>query len=278
MRLAGKFSDYADRMKNTQLKIAVNSLAYFLLAYYVLILLTNGFTILLLNLNGIQAWLTYFGVQLAEPKKIWPSDLKLLVFFFGTGFSFVLGILSERFYKKTRRHTNHLKIFFLWFYLLAFAYFFGNVIVGAFFFYGPGVVFDQWGMPMIIRLVFGLIAVAALILIGFFSTRNVLISFNVYKHHLSSEDFSALLWVQFFVPFLAGNLIIFLLKIPHQADFLYLDTLVLISLLITLVTIFLNARNYSSIRFKRKHDHFQFLALPIIFAVLLTVFYRLCLG
>lgn len=265
-------------MKNAHLKIAVNSLAYFLLAYYVLILLTNGFNVLLLNLNGIQAWLTYFGVQLAEPKKIWPSDLKLLVFFFGTGFTFVLGILAERIYKKTRRHINHLKLFFLWFYLLAFAYFFGNVIIGAFFLYGPGVVFDQWGIPMIIRLVFALSAAAALILIGFFSTRNVLLSFNVYKHHLSSESFSALLWVQLIVPFLAGNLIIFLLKIPHQADFLYFDTLVLISLLITLVTILLKAKNYSSIRFKRKHDHFQFLALPIILAILLTAFCRLFLG
>ena len=191
--------------------LIINSLCYFLLAYYTVIILTNTFSILLARLNGFEGTLYYFGFQLSSDESTWTKDLFFLIFFIGIGFSFLLGLLFERLYRKSRKHVWPGKMFFLWGYIFSLSYFFGNIIVGSFFYFGPGVVFDNFSIPRIVRIIIGITAFFTLVIIGHFSARNILVSLNAYYRIVRQQDFRQLIKSHILFPLIIGNIIIFLL-------------------------------------------------------------------
>lgn len=266
------------KTRNNSLIIVLNSLVYFLLAYFTVILLSNGFILFLLQLNGTEASLHHYGISLKNAGDFWPDDLKILIFVIGIGFSFLLGIVFERIYKSIRKRPHHIKLFFLWAYLISFTVFFGNIIVGSFFYYGPGVVFEQFGFPNIIKVFIALVAAAAFSLVGIYSNRHILISMSIYRKIIHQRDFYQVITEQIILPFLLGNLLVFLLKYPHQSDFHYLDTVVLFTMFIPMIAVIFSIRQQASIRFKRKSDKISLYILPIILLALVMLVYRFALS
>ena len=261
-------------LKNPQQIIFINSLCYCLLAYYTVILLTNTFSILLAGINGFDGTLYYYGFQLASDESTWSKDLSFLIFFIGIGFSFLLGLLFEWLYRKSRKHVWPGKMFFLWGYIFSFSYFFGNIIVGSFFYFGTGVVFDNFSIPRIIRIVIGIAAFFTLVIIGHFSARNILISFNAYYQMVRQQNFKQLFKNHILFPLLVGNIIIFLLKIPQQGTFNYLDSLVVLCVFIPVSSSWFSLPQHQSIRFKRKNDLCILNTRLIIITVLLITLVR----
>ncbi|MCF8364528.1 MAG: hypothetical protein K9H16_02010 [Bacteroidales bacterium] len=258
--------------------IMVNSLSYFMLAYVAVVMLTNSFSILLANIEGVNGVLYYYGFDVLNPDRTWSGELTFLIFFLGIGFSFALGLLFERIYKLRRKHTSHLKLFFLWGYILSFTYFFGNVIVGAFFYFGTGVLFDTFSIPVLFRVVAGVVAAGALVYMGIYSTRGFVISLNSYQTFIERTEFNWFLKAQLLYPSIIGSVLILFLKIPHHNDFLMLDTLIWFALVIPVVTIFINLKGETSIRFKRKNLKIQIFKLPIIIFLIIILIYRLGLS
>lgn len=255
--------------------IVINSLSYFMLAYVAVLILTNSFSIIMANIEGVDGVLYYYGFDVLNFDRSWSNELTFLIFFFGIGFSFALGLLFERIYKRIRKHTSHRKMFFLWGYILSFTYFFGNVLVGAFFYFGTGVLFEAFSIPILFRIIFGVIALGALIYLGIHSTRGFLISLNSYQTFIERNEFAWFLKAQLLYPVIIGSVLILFLKIPHHNDFFMLDTLVWSTIIVPVSTIFINLKSQKSIRFKRKNLAIKVFYLPIIIFIIAMLIYRI---
>ena len=254
--------------------VTFNSVVYFLLAYYSVILLTNIFSLILAKIYGFKGVLYYFGFTLNINDDQWTDDLVFLIFFFGIAFSLLIGIICERIYRRIRKSTSHDKMFFFWAYFISFTYFFGNVIVGVVYYFGIGAVFTYYSVPLIIKIFLGAIAFFALIMIGRHSVRNTILSFNSYYHEVREPDLLKYLNIQILYPALIGNVIIFLVKIPHHAEFSFYDTYIFLCIFIIILTIYA-ARNYGlPMKFKRADDSFSLQKTPLILVILIIILIR----
>ena len=260
--------------KKQLLTIVINSLSYFMLAYFAVIVLTNSISILLAKIEGVNGVLYYYGFDLIDYNRFWSKELTFLIFFFGLGFSGLFGFLLERAYKKKRRHSKHFKLFLLWGYFLGFIYFFGNVLVGAFFYFGTGVIFEVFNIPGIFRIGSGVVAIAALIYLGIYATRSFLISLNSYQTFIDRQNFNWFLRAQVLYPYIIGNILIFLIKIPNHTIYFGLDTLVWLTGIIPIISLFINLPGKSSIRFKKKIHAIHLFHIPIIIFIVVMLLYR----
>ncbi len=255
--------------------VTFNSVVYFLLAYYSVILLTNIFSLILARIYGFTGVLYYFGFLLNITEEQWTDDLVFIIFFFGISFSLLIGIFSERIYRRVIKSTSHDKMFFLWAYFISFTYFFGNIIVGVVYYFGIGVVFNYFSVPLMIKILFAAIAFSALIIIGRHSVRNVILSLNPYFNEIQEPDLVKYLNIQILYPALIGNAIIFLLKMPHHNLFSFYDIYTFLCIFIIILTIYA-ARNYGlPIKFKRTNNSFILQKTPLILVILIIVLIRI---
>ena len=263
-----------NRIKDKYRVVTLNSLIYFLLAYYSVILLTNGFSLLLAKLYGYNGTLYHFGVILDIKEWQWSDNFVFLIFFLGTAFPLLLGIIAAKKYRKIRRRSCNYKMFFLWAYLISASYFFGNLLVGVIFYFGFGAVFVSYSVPLIIKILFGVIAVFVLIMIGKNSVWNTIISFNSYFQEVYRQDISKYLNVQILYPALIGNVIIFLLKIPHHSEFSYHDTYVLLCMFIVIISIYASPNDRLPMKLRKTEDSFSLQKTPLILAIIFIVLIR----
>ena len=254
--------------------VVINSLSYFMLAYLTVIFLTNVFSLFLARIEGVGGTLSYYGFELSTTSAFWSSELTFLIFFFGIGFSAVLGFFAERIYKKRRRHSNHPKLFFLWVFYLGFTYFLGNIAVGAFFYFGPGVIFDDLNLSYFFRIPLGLLAIAALVYLGIYACRSFIISLNCYQKIIDRSELAWFLKAQMLYPVIIGNVFIILLKVPHHHDLYFLDTLIWATALIPAISLMFSARKQSSIRFKKDPPPIHLLRYPLLAFIILALLYR----
>jgi uncharacterized membrane protein len=205
----------------------------------------------------------------------WSTELTFLIFFFGTGFSFVLGLIFERLYKRVRKHSRHSKLFYLWGYMLSFTYFFGNIIVGTFFYFGTGVLFEEFSLPMLFRIIAGAIGLGALAFLGVYSTRGFIISLNSYQRFIERTEMNWFLKAQVLYPTLLGSVLILFLKLPEYNHVNMLDTLVWAMIFIPVIALFVNLSGQQSIRFKRKTVSIRIFPVPVIIFVIVVLIYRI---
>jgi hypothetical protein len=255
--------------------IVINSLSYFMLAYITVITLTNFVSILLAKTENVKGILYYYGFNLFDIQQGWSKELTFLVFFFGIGFSAILGFLFQRVYKKLRRHSKHYKMFFLWGFFLGMVYFLGNVLVGAFFYVGTGVVFEEFDIPVLFRILFGVVALVALIYTGIFATRSFLISLNCYLVDVSKIDYRFYMKAQLLYPFFIGNILIVFLKIPHHFEFYMLDTLIWLTGIVPVIAVFLNLSGQQSFHFRNKNVKIEVFYGPLTAFIILVLIYRI---
>ena len=165
-------------------------------------------------------------------------------------------------------------MFFFWAYFISFTYFFGNVIVGVIYYFGIGAVFTYYSVPLIIKIFFGVLAFSALIMLGRHSVRNAILSLNSYFHEVRESDLLKYLNIQILYPALIGNAIIFLVKIPHHAEFSFYDTYIFLCIFIIILTIYA-ARNYGlPMKFKRSNNSFSLQKTPLIIVILIIILIR----
>jgi len=115
----------------------------------------------------------------------------------------------------------------------------------------------------LISIVFSILAFGALLLIGYFSRLHVMISANIYFSHIRISEFRRFLFLQMLLPAFLGNILIFIFKIPHQAEFQFLDSFVVLSVFILISGLFLNPSTLQSINFKHHKRTKEVVVLPV---------------
>ena len=258
------------------LVISVNSLAYFMLAYLFIILVINFVSMGMAKIfYGVSSTMTPNGFDIDQTNFHWSLESVVLIFFIGVMLAMLFGIWFQMIYINTRKGGGHLKLFFLWSYLIAYTIFFGDMIFGAFFNYMPGAFFNFMGFPIPLRVVIGIGGLVLLFVVGWMSAKNVVISLNIYLRKASISTIRPYVTAQLLVPFVVGNVIIYFLKSPLQAKFEYVDTLVLLTMVVVIAGAIFAIDKQQSIKFTRHHDSFRVRWVPVLISVAAMVAYVL---
>jgi hypothetical protein len=272
----------ADSSKNrggNNTVIIINSTAYFMLAYIFNITLINFISMLMAKwVYGLSGTLYHYGFDLDRSDFAWSLDSVVLIFFIGVVVALLFGVLFQIMYQKVRKGSGHFKLFFLWSYLIAYTIFFGDIVFGAFINYMPGAFFNYMNVPMVFRVIIGITGLIMLFVIGQFSARNVLISLNIYLRKASISQIEPLFYAQLIIPFVIGNIIVFILKMPNHAKFEYIDTLVMLSMVIIVISVFFRIEKLQSMQFTRHRDSFKLKPIPVIAAIIAILLFRFGLG
>jgi len=257
--------------------IVFNSMVYYLLALFTVIIFSNFFVLLLGSFNGFSGKLFYYGYQIYPIDGHWGHDDIALIFMFGTMFSMFFAIFFKRLYKWRQSYVGNIKLYFLWCYIIAISWFLGNIIVGSFSDFSVGAMMRVLDLPMPIRIVISIALIVLLFFLGRVSRKDVLISMDMYLRGLHSDNNFWVVKAQLLFPALLGILVFFIFRTPHQADFQFRDTLVHLTIIIFILGVFWGIQQPKSMSFKKrkKKIDFDYLALGIL--VIVSIFIRIYL-
>ena len=268
------------KSKSFKYCITVNSLVYFLIAYYFVVFSYNLFSMVLAKALGFDVELFYYGFT--HSGKAWTTSDTILVFFVGNALTLIVAILFERLYKKQRKYSKGIKMLFLWIYLISIIWFLGNIIVGAFFNFGIGAAVRAYRIPFFLRLLFAMISIYLLLFLGWKAQKHVRISANLYYPRLLRGDTLKFLFSQIALPSLLGIIIIMLLKIPHLAMYHFVDIYLLLTIVFFLGGLFYKYKSHGSMVFKAydsdklklKRRKCKIAYLPLIIAIIVLAAVR----
>ncbi len=234
--------------KKIDINIAINSLIYFLLAYYIVVFSSNMFIIMLAKLAGFNAELNYKGFTLSDQK--WTSNNIIMIYFFGNLISLAMAIFFQRLYHIERKYRKKLKLLYLWLYIISLSWFLGEIIVGAIFQTGIGASLIAFRIPFLFRLLLAVIGVLILLYLGKKAQKHVQISANLYFSSLPSQKTGRFFINQILLPATLGFVIIILLKLPNLEQYNYVDLYMLLSIGLFIMGLFYRVGYLSSITFK----------------------------
>lgn len=253
-----------------------NSTVYFLLACFFVIISCNLFQMLLGVFVGFDARLYYFGYILSNSN--WSDSNIFMIFFFGNSFSILTAIVSEKIFRRKRKHPSRANMFFLWVYIISLVWFLGNIIIGVFFNFGIGVAFRSIEMPFIARLIIGAVAVTIMFFIGNLTRKSVIISSNAYYAKLPKEDASNFIRNQILWPSIIGIILYTLFKFPNMSKFNFLDMAVLCCIAFIILGLFYNSKKTKTLTFKRLENKFTFSKTSLAILLIVAIFIRLFLA
>ncbi|MCF8228236.1 MAG: hypothetical protein K9G58_09915 [Bacteroidales bacterium] len=252
--------------------IIANSLIYFLLAYFFVVLVNNLFSILLALPSGFDAVLYYYGYGLSGEH--WNNENIFIIFFIGSSITLFVGLFFEYLYVKHRKKISRRKFFFMWTYILAYTWFFGNIIVGAFFNFGMGAAIRAMDLPLFVRLIFAFVGLAFLGYMGYNAQKNVVISANSYFTQIPAYRIGIFFLLQVILPAIFGVGIVALFKMPHLADFDYLDMYVLMCVFLFIIGLLIRFPRLKTLQFKRKNDRFALSTGPLLILIVVILILR----
>jgi len=164
-----------------------NSVLYYLLALFTVLVLSNLFSLLSGHYNNFQGRLFYYGFVIKPIDAYWSDDDIALIFIFGTMFALLSAIFFERVYKWIRKYKYHIKLYFFWSYILSIVWFVSNIIVGSYSSFSVGAVMSSLHLPMAVRIIISFVFMFLLLLLGRISRKHVLISSSMYLKYLHSD-------------------------------------------------------------------------------------------
>ena len=232
--------------------IIFNSLAYFVIAYYLVVFSFNIVSMLIANKLGFDVELFYYGFTHSGKK--WTTDNVIFVFFLGNAFTLLTAVIFQYLYSKQRRYTKGVKLLYMWIYLISLIWFCGNIIIGAIFNFGIGTAMRYFGIPFFLRALLAAVTIVTLVYFGYRAQKHVMVSANLYVPKLDSRNFTGFFMYQIVIPILLGLVIIVLMKLPEIARYRYADILLLLSFIFFIFGLFFKRKSLESIRFKSHHS------------------------
>ncbi len=262
-------------LRETFRTIAINSSLLFIIAYliiYFLNLLITGYTAILFNIPVV---IYYHDVDFLIRGVDWNPDSVSGVFSSGPIAMFTLSIFLLILYKAVETETGILRLLLLWMIFHTLTRFFGEILVGAILNKGFGYVILYMFVMDTGKVVLVILGFVAMFTVGLFMTRQSLYSANIYFNDLHRVIRTQFIVNQFILPFLVGNLVIFLIKIPR---FSFYDVCLNGSMILILIPILVRSYGMEDLYFdeERKETKLKII-IPAIMLFMLFLF-RLGLG
>ncbi len=250
--------------------ISVNSLLLFLLAYLAIYILHLTLTGIAAYASGIPNILYFDGVDFIIRGKDWTSDAINIVFSSGPLFMIFLSAIFIIIYISVETETGILRLFLLWLLFHALTRSMGEILVGTIMNKGFGFVILYLFIMDTGKLILTISSFVLMSTIGIFLARPALFSANIYFNDLLKSYRMRFILNQFILPYLIGNILIFLVKLPSINIF---DIAVNASMILFLFPIMVRSASIEDLYFDEESRKIPFsILLPVITVLLIAVF------
>ncbi len=255
--------------------IVLNSTSGYVLAYLFIFYLNHLMTIFSAGMFSYDLSFDYVLIYYHIQPYEWTADAVKLIYSAGPVIVFIFGFIALIGYYSLHEEPARVKIFFLWFVLIAFNYFFGGLLIGNIFKKGVGHVFNWMYFTDTQKLIVALIGFFGLISTGLLMAKPVAHSANSYFQKLDQDNYPFFFTAQIIVPFILGTLLISAYFYP---TLLFQERYGWISLGVMLFLVFLRSNQYEKILFDDDDRQIRISWVMLILAVLFGVGIRLLLS
>lgn len=255
--------------------ITLNSLVFFLLGYlvvYLIYLFTTGISA---NAFNITVNISHFGVEYFMRGNEWSSDAVKGVFSAGPIILLILTITLLILYSKVMMENGILRLLLIWMILHGLTRFFGEIMMGSIMTKGFGYVILYLFIMDTGKLIITVLAFVAMFTLGILLAKMLYYSANTYFTELKSNTRFRFFWHQFMLPFLLGNLVIFLIKLPDASPF---DIAVNLSMVLILLPVGIHGRSLNDLYFDDEPRTVKFMTRYAAVTLLLLIMFRVILG
>ena len=212
--------------------VSVNSTFLFLLGYIIVFLLYGIATAMAAYAFDIPSVIYYNDVAFLIKGVGWTADSVKVVYSAGPLASLLAGIILLITYNLVAEENGILRLLVLWMFAHAVVFFFGEIMMGSLFGRGFGYVLMYLYAKDTVMMVVTVLCLIGMIALGFRFARLFVVSANIYFNEMPAFYTRKFLTFQFIVPFIAGNVIIYLVKLPGTSLYDITLNLTMIFLLI----------------------------------------------
>lgn len=252
--------------------IMLNSLAFFLLAYFIIAFIEKlgmAFTAMHFDYKTV---LYYYKVEYLVDYDAWYADSVKAIFASGPVISVIFATLLLILYSKVYLEDGLMKLLLLWGMLHGFNSLLGGALIGSL----TGKEFGYTIMYLYYsdtgKLVIALMVLLAMVVLGSSSVKFWIFSANTYYNFSKPVKRQLFIVSQVFVPYLFGNLIIFLVNQPKITAY---HILVNLSMLFILLPVILLSRYHQEYYFDEKTKTIKLSIKTLLAAVFLIALYRI---
>jgi hypothetical protein len=196
--------------------IAINSTAYFIISYIIIYFLQQLFTALTALHFEIDSVIHFNNIDFLIRGDDWTFDSVKIVFSVSVVFSLISALVCLIIYLRTIKFDGLLRLLFLWGFLHSINNVIGGILIGAFIGEGPGYVLAYIYMTDTSKLFLALFGIFFLLGIGSAMVRPMLYTANSYYNHQKPDSRFDFIGRQFLLPFVIGNAILIIAKLPMQ--------------------------------------------------------------
>ncbi|TSA27845.1 MAG: hypothetical protein D4R67_05355, partial [Bacteroidetes bacterium] len=229
--------------------IGLNSTVLFLIAYFLLFSLASIVTAISASAFDIPTEITSSQILFFIRSYDWTSDAVKTIFSTGPIMALLTGILLWILYTRVAEETGILKLLVVWMVAHCIVFFFGDMMMGALFSKGFGYVIMYLYFMDTGKMIITLFALVSMFTLGLVMTRQMLFTANTYMTVLPEKDSRKFVLVQYLIPFLAGNILIGLVKLPGITLF---ESFLNGSMIIFLIPIYIRAGMIQDLYFEEE--------------------------
>jgi hypothetical protein len=227
--------------------ISFNSTILFLLAYFCFFLSSQAITVIAASFFNYPTTVYYYDIYFNISQEAWFHDSVKTIYSAGPLVNFVIGITFIIIYSNARESTGPFKLFFLWGFLHSVNNLFGAMLIGNLFEAGVGHVISWLYIMDTGKVLFSIISIFLLLIAGLMTTKQFLISGNTYYNEINRSNRTSFIISQVFMPYLAGNAILFAIRQPR---FVFYDTFIAITLIISILPILATFSSFNDLFFE----------------------------
>lgn len=249
----------------------IQSLAIFLIAYFVIFSINLFITGIAANISHIPVVLYYSGPDFLIRGRDWTIDSIKIVFSSGPLFMFVTAVSLVVLYIMVSAETGILRLFLLWAMYYSITRTFGELLVGALMSKGLGFVIIYMFIMDTGKLIIAIFTLIFLLIVGLLLARQALLTANIYFNYLRASDRKRFINRQFVWPFLTGMLLINLISLPHTNSF-EIGVLATMSLLILPFSVI--SKSNEDLYFDEEPRKLRLNPAIILTAILVIVIFR----
>jgi len=250
--------------------ITINSLFLYLVAYlflYATSLMITGFTAVMYNIPVV---IYYNDIDFLIRGIDWTPDSVSGVFSSSPAAMLLIAVFLLIIYKSVETERGIMRLLALWMIYHALTRLFGEILVGALMDKGFGFVILYLFVTDTGKVVLTILGLVVMIMIGTWMTRQSLYTANIWFNDLRKSYRNKFIISQFFLPYLIGNIVIFLFKIPETSLF---DISLNAAMILFLVPLPIRSASYKDFYFDLEPRKVALIPLlPVITVVMILVF------
>ena len=268
--------------RNQFIKITLNSMALFVLAYLILYIAGEWLTLYAAQTFDYKTILFYYKIYYNIDSDQWTPDAVKILYSIKPLAGLVLGAVSMVIFSSIRNDNQVFKLFFLWLFVHGMVLFFGSLLIGTLLNQGFGWVIAYLYYRDTGKMVFSIISIFALVVSGTSVARSFLISGNAYFNFINRDNRRFLLLSQVLLPAILGTVIISLMKVPSDLYFTTSEEVMyeifkVSSIIIVLIPIVLTFSSFSAVYFDEEPRNVRFHWFYILIFLAIYFGYRIML-